>query len=69
MKSTIKKIAIIGSGVIGSGWAIRLLAYNKIVNIYDPKKTQQIFLKSEIKRIPQSVLTFYKIILYLRFCK
>ena len=43
MKSTIKKIAIIGSGVIGSGWAIRLLAYNKIVNIYDPKKTQQIF--------------------------
>ena len=61
MKSTIKKIAIIGSGVIGSGWAIRLLAYNKIVNIYDPKKTQQIFLKSEIKRIPQSVLKFYKI--------
>ena len=35
MKSTIKKIAIIGSGVIGSGWAIRLLAYNKIVNIFD----------------------------------
>ena len=61
MQSTIKKIAIIGSGVIGSGWAIRLLAYNKIVNIYDPKKTQQIFLKSEIKRIPQSVLKFYKI--------
>ena len=61
MQSTIKKIAIIGSGVIGSGWAIRLLANNKIVNIYDPKKTQQIFLKSEIKRIPQSVLTFYKI--------
>ena len=61
MKSAIKKIAIIGSGVIGSGWAIRFLANNKIVNVYDPKKTQKNFLKSEIKRVPKSVLKFYNI--------
>ena len=61
MKSAIKKIAIIGSGVIGSGWTIRFLANNKIVNVYDPKKTQKNFLKSEIKRIPKSVLKFYNI--------
>ena len=61
MKPSINKIAVIGSGVIGSGWAIRLLANNKIVNIYDPKKSQQNFLKSEIRRISKSVLKFYKI--------
>ena len=61
MKSPIKKIAVIGSGVIGSGWTIRLLANNKIVNVYDPKTQQQNFLKSEIKRISKSVLKFYKI--------
>ena len=31
MNSPIKKIAIIGTGVIGAGWTIRLLAKNKIV--------------------------------------
>ncbi len=56
-----KKIAIIGSGVIGSGWTVRFLANNKIVNIFDPKKNQQKFLKSEIKRIPSSVLKLYNI--------
>ena len=61
MKSPIKKIAIIGSGVIGSGWTIRFLANNKIVNVYDPKKSQQKFLESEIKRISKSVLKFYNI--------
>ena len=61
MKPSINKIAVIGSGVIGSGWAIRLLANNKVVNIYDPKKSQQNFLKSEIRRISKSVLKFYKI--------
>tara|TARA_Y100000590_G_scaffold267065_1_gene299933 strand:- start:524 stop:1459 length:936 start_codon:yes stop_codon:yes gene_type:complete len=61
MKTTIKKIAVIGSGVIGSGWTIRFLANKKIVNIYDPKETQKKFLKSEIKRLSNSVLKFYKI--------
>ena len=61
MTSQIKKIAIIGSGVIGSGWTIRLLAKNKIVNVFDNNKSQKIYLKNEIKRIPNSVLKFYKI--------
>ena len=30
-----KKIAIIGAGVIGTGWVIRLLAHNKNVIVYD----------------------------------
>ncbi len=61
MKSPIKKIAIIGSGVIGSGWVIRLLAKNKIVFVFDPNNSQKNFLKSEIKRITTNILKFYKI--------
>ena len=33
--STIKKVAVIGTGVIGTGWVIRCLAHNKLVNAYD----------------------------------
>jgi len=61
MKSAIKKIAIIGSGVIGAGWTIRLLAKNKIVYVYDPKISQRNFLKEEIRRISKNVLKLYKI--------
>ena len=61
MDSPINKIAIIGSGVIGAGWTIRLLAKNKIVYVYDPKTSQRNFLKKEINRISKSVLKFYKI--------
>ena len=49
MASSIKKIAIIGSGVIGAGWVIRLLARNKTVHVFEPKITQQKFLLKEIK--------------------
>ena len=31
----IKKIAVIGTGVIGVGWIIRFLAHNKKVIAYD----------------------------------
>ena len=34
----IKKIAVIGTGVIGSGWIIRFLAHNKKVIAYDKDK-------------------------------
>ena len=34
----IKKIAVIGCGVIGKGWIIRFLAHNKHVIAYDPDK-------------------------------
>ena len=33
--SQIKKIAVIGTGVIGAGWIIRCLAHDKIVSAYD----------------------------------
>ena len=36
--SQIKKIAVIGTGVIGAGWIIRFLAHNKIVYAYDKDK-------------------------------
>ena len=32
---SIKKVAIIGTGVIGAGWIIRCLAHNKIVYAFD----------------------------------
>ena len=51
MNSPIKKIAIIGTGVIGAGWTIRLLAKNKVVKVYDPNISQLNFLKKEIKEI------------------
>ena len=60
MNSPIKKIAIIGTGVIGAGWTIRLLAKNKVVNVYDPNISQLNFLKNEIRRVSKSVLRFYK---------
>ena len=31
----IKKVAVIGTGVIGAGWIIRCLAHNKIVYAFD----------------------------------
>ena len=33
--STIKKVAVIGTGVIGAGWIIRCLAHDKLVCAYD----------------------------------
>ena len=31
----IKKISVIGTGVIGTGWIIRCLAHNKKVVVFD----------------------------------
>ena len=46
----INKIAVIGAGVIGSGWVVRFLAHNKSVVVYDqnPKLKKKVVL--EIKR-------------------
>ena len=47
----IKKIAVIGTGVIGSGWIVRFLAHNKKVIAYD----KDIRLKKKIiKEIKQT---------------
>jgi len=36
--TSIKRIAVIGTGVIGSGWIIRFLANKKTVYVFDPNK-------------------------------
>ena len=46
----IKKIAVIGAGVIGSGWVVRLLAHNKKVIVYDKDSKLKKEVISEIKR-------------------
>ena len=48
--SQIKKIAVIGTGVIGTGWIIRCLAHNKIVHAYDKDIKLKKNLIIEIKR-------------------
>src|SRR5210317_2199684 len=48
--SKIKKIAVIGTGVIGAGWIIRCLAHNKIVHAFDKDIKLKKNLISEIKR-------------------
>jgi len=48
--SNIKKVAVIGTGVIGAGWIIRCLAHNKIVYAFDKDLRLKKNLISEIKR-------------------
>ena len=50
MPSSIDKIAIIGTGVIGSGWTLRLLAKKKEIYVFEPSIKQKKFLLDEIKR-------------------
>ena len=35
MPNNITKVAVIGTGVIGAGWIIRMLAHNKKVTAFD----------------------------------
>ena len=60
MQSSINKIAIIGCGVIGTGWAIRFLANNKEVCVFEPNFNQRKYLLKEIKRTKKIVKKFYK---------
>ena len=46
----IKKVAVIGTGVIGAGWIIRCLAHNKIVYAFDKDIKLKKNLITEIKR-------------------
>ena len=56
----IKKIAVIGTGVIGTGWIIRCLAHNFKVTAYDrdPKLKQKII--QEIRRASPFVKKLFK---------
>ena len=53
--SQIKKVAVIGTGVIGAGWIIRFLAHNKIVYAYDKDIKLKKSLINEIKKTWPSV--------------
>ena len=48
--SNIKKVAVVGTGVIGAGWIIRCLAHGKIVHAYDKNFKLKRNLLFEIKR-------------------
>jgi len=50
MPSSITKIAVIGTGVIGAGWIIRALAHNKKVIAFDKNIKLEKKLIKEIKR-------------------
>ena len=52
----IKKIAVIGTGVIGSGWIVRFLAHNKKVIAYD----KDIRLKKKIIKEIKQTWTYVK---------
>ena len=73
MASSIKKIAVIGTGVIGTGWIIRFLFNKKTINIFDPNNKQKKFLLKEIKRVEPILKKYYKnkinIKKQLNFCK
>ncbi len=73
MPSSIKKVAVIGTGVIGTGWIIRFLYNKKKINIFDPNIKQKKFLLNEIKRIEPILKKIYKnnisIKQQLKFCK
>ena len=58
--SNIKKVAVIGTGVIGAGWIIRCLAHNKIVYAFDKDLRLKNKLLAEIKRTWPYVKKLFK---------
>ena len=60
MTSSIIKVAVIGTGVIGTGWIIRFLYNKKQINIFDPNIKQKKFLLKEIERVEPILKKFYK---------
>ena len=60
MQSSINKIAVVGTGVIGTGWIIRFLFNKKQIKIFDPSEKQKKFLLDELKRTAPLLKEFYK---------
>lgn len=60
MTSSINNIAVIGIGVIGTGWIIRFLYNKKKIKVYDPNVEQKKILLKEIKRVEPSLKKIYK---------
>ena len=59
MQDSQDTIAVIGTGVIGTGWIIRFLFNKKKVRVFDPSKKQKKFLLNEIKRTSKTLERFY----------
>ena len=57
---SIKNVAVIGTGVIGTGWIIRCLAHNKIVYAFDKDLKLKNSLIKEIKRTWPFVKKLFK---------
>ena len=60
MTSSINNIAVIGIGVIGTGWIIRFLYNKKKIKVYDPNVEQKKILLKEIKRVEPTLKKIYK---------
>ena len=60
MSKQINKIAVIGTGVIGTGWIIRMLSHNKKVTAFDLNFQQKKILMKEIKRSIPFVKKLFK---------
>tara|TARA_Y100000992_G_scaffold301094_1_gene271170 strand:+ start:353 stop:1288 length:936 start_codon:yes stop_codon:yes gene_type:complete len=60
VQSSINKIAVVGTGVIGTGWIIRFLFNKKQIKIFDPSEKQKKFLLDELKRTAPLLKKFYK---------
>ena len=60
MTSSINNIAVIGIGVIGTGWIIRFLYNKKKIKVYDPNVEQKKILLKEIKRVEPALKKIYK---------
>jgi carnitine 3-dehydrogenase len=60
MSTKINKIAVIGTGVIGTGWIIRMLVHNKKVTAFDLNLKQKTTLIKEIKRSLPFVKKLFK---------
>ena len=57
--SKIKDVAVIGTGVIGTGWIIRCLAHGKRVRAYDINLNNKVDLIKEIKRTKPFIKKIY----------
>jgi carnitine 3-dehydrogenase len=60
MPTKINKIAVIGTGVIGTGWIIRMLAHGKKVTAFDLNIKKKKILIKEIKRSLPFVRKLFK---------
>jgi carnitine 3-dehydrogenase len=60
MSTKINNVAVIGTGVIGTGWSIRMLAHNKKVTAFDLNIKQKAILVKEVKRSLPFVKKLFK---------